>query len=365
MLKNISSLLILMAAVTGLYAQPAGETDNTGLTAQKEASQKQISEYRRQLSERPDDIELNRGYQNFIRQQGGLNDLKEEYLLRLNGEPGNPRYYYFYGRLAEGNELEDAFKKGLELEAKTPDQELRFWLYFGLGQFYLDGKKHKESLRHLEQASELRPDSIEALHQQALVHYETENINDALHLWDKILGIKQYHLDAFLGKALIYKSRGMFDHAIKELESILKINAAFWRAYEPLIQCHHAKHDYKKGAELRNKMRSLNAQSGKPPIIIIDIIQVKNGFCIVKENIEMSGVALEEHVLFNFEIYRSKSDKKPGVFYDYESRKGILFRREKEKADKEGLLTKSPKEIVSEKKLNYPELVKLVLEGEK
>ena len=215
-------ILILTMAASYLFAENTDEPNKIPQSSQQEINDKKIEEYHQKLAANPNDIETHRAYQNFMRQWGGLNDLKEEYLLKMNAEPQNPLYFYLYGRLAEGRELEDTFKRALDLEAKTPNPELRFWLYFGFGQFYLDSKKYKEALQYLDMASKLKPDSLDVLHQTALVHYEMDNITEAMNLWDKILQAKRDYLDAFLGKALIYKSRGMYDNAIKELENILK-----------------------------------------------------------------------------------------------------------------------------------------------
>jgi tetratricopeptide (TPR) repeat protein len=191
-----------------------------------------------------------------------------------------------------------------------------------------------------------------------------DNITEAMNLWDKILQVKKDYPDAFLGKALIYKSRGMYDNAIKELENILRIDVAFWRAYEPLIQCYHAKKDYKKSGELRDKLRKLYVSGAVPPIIIIDILILRKGFCIVKENIERIGVVLEDWTLYYFERYINKTDKEPKIFYEY-NWKGILLRWEKPGINKDGSVMDTPKEIVLEKKMNYPELLKTILEREK
>ena len=323
MLKNIVIILILMTVTSGLYAQNIYRAirERLPLPPLTEENRKKIDEYRQKLSSNPNDIELHRAYQNFMRQWDGLNDLKEEYLLKMNAEPQNPLYYYLYGRLTKGRELEDTFKRALDLEAKTPNPELRFWLYFGFGQFYLDTKKYKEALQHLEMASKLRPDSLDALHQTALVHYEMDNITEAMNLWDKILQSKKDYFDAMLGKALIYKSRGMYDNAIKELESILKSDVAFWRAYEPLIQCYHAKKDYKKGEELRTKVkelcRGINDTDFKMHYqIVIDIINIKPKIIVVKEKINPlmeSGYVSADYL---FGIYQNGIDKVPEVIYE-------------------------------------------------
>ncbi|MBI5778885.1 MAG: hypothetical protein HZA49_05460 [Planctomycetes bacterium] len=326
MLKNIGIILVLITITSGLYAQTANEPDKTSLTPQQETNQKKIAEYRQKIASNPNDIETHRAYQNFMRQWGGLNDLKEEYLLKMNAEPQNPLYYYLYGRLAEDKELENAFKRALELESKTPNQELRFWVYFGFGQFYLDSKKYKEALQYLDMAAKLRPESLDVLHQTALVHYETDNITEALKIWDKILQNNKDYLDATLGKALIYKSRGMFDNAIKELENILKSDVAFWRAYEPLIQCYHAKQDYKKGEELRAQIKEIYLKRfdqglnfGYLELIVLDIINIKPKVIIVKERITPfphSNESRFRYADYYFEVYQEGVDKNPSYIYE-------------------------------------------------
>ncbi|HLD36041.1 MAG TPA: tetratricopeptide repeat protein [Planctomycetota bacterium] len=301
--------------------------DNQSRQSQKQAPhEKKIEEYRQKLADNPNDIELHRAYQNLMRQWGGLNDLKEEYLLKLNAEPHNPLYFYLYGRLTEGKELEDSFKRAIDLETKTSNPELRFWLYFGFGQFYLDSKKYKEALNHLETAAKLKPDSLDVQHQMALVYYEMDNIAEAMNLWDKILQAKNDHPEAMLGKALIYKSRGMYDNATKELENILKVDVAFWRAYEPLIQCYHAKLNYKRGAELSARIKEIylkqleyNINLGYLELITIDIIHLKPKVIIIKERITPApqpGESRFNYADYCFEIYKEGIYKKPSYIYE-------------------------------------------------
>lgn len=321
------ALALLLSNPLGYIAGQDKPAPNNPPEVQKQdPKEKKIAEYRQQLTGNPNDIELHRAYQNFMRQCGNLTELKEEYLLKLAVEPENPLYLYLYGRLAENTEVEISFKKALELEAKTPNPELRFWLYFGFGQFYLDTKKYKEALRYLDMAIKLKPDSLDARHQKALVYYETDNISEALNLWDKILTAKKDYPEAFLGKALIYKSRNMTDKAIEELENILKIDATFWRAYEPLIQCYHAKKDYKRGEELRIKLKDLYLKRfdrginfGYLELITIDIISLKPGIIIAKERItpypepDSSRFAYADYY---FEIYQKSINKDPPYIYE-------------------------------------------------
>ncbi|MEW6026202.1 MAG: tetratricopeptide repeat protein [Planctomycetota bacterium] len=321
MIKNVGIALVVITVAAGLYAQTAGEPDKSPLTPEQEANQKKTAEYRQKLADNPNDIELHRSYQNFMRQLGGLNDLKEEYLLKLNAAPQNPVLYYLYGRLTEGKELEDSFKRVLELEAKTPSPELRFWVYFGFGQYYLDAKKYKEALQYLEMASKLRPDSLDVLHQMALVHYETDNITEAMKIWDNILEVKSDYLDAMLGKALIYKSRGMYDNAITELENILKTDVTFWRAYEPLIQCCHAKQDYKKGEELRNKIRepALKNANFKISILTIDAVKLDKKIIVAEENIKyepFSTATKPPYLMYKFRVYLKSINDTPDIIYE-------------------------------------------------
>ena len=301
--------------------------DNQSQQAHKQAPhEKKIEEYRQKIADNPNDIDLHRSYQNIMRQWGGLNELKEEYLLKLNAEPQNPLYFYLYGRLTKGNELEDSFKRAMDLEAKTPNPELRFWIYFGLGQFYLDTKKYKNAIQYLGMASKLKPDALDVLHQTALVYYEMDNITEAMNLWDKILLANKDYLDAMLGKALIYKSRGIYDNVIKELENILKTDATFWRAYEPLIQCYHAKKDYKKGEELRARIKETylkrfdyNINFDYLELIAIDIIHLKPKVILVKERITPTPQPYESrfnYADYYFEVYKEGIDKKPSYIYE-------------------------------------------------
>jgi len=279
--------------------------------------------YQLKLKENPNDIETHRAYQNFMRQWDGLNDLKDEYIGKLKAEPQNPLYHYLYGRLLDGKELEDAFNKAIELETKSPNPELRFWIYYGLGQFYKDTKKYKEALQNLERTQRLKPDFLDVQHQMALIYYEMNDITEALNIWDKLLKIKPDYLDARLGKGIALKTISNYDNAIQELENILKIDENYWKAYEPLIQCYHAKKDYKKGEELRTKIKELYQKTTvkdfkRQELIVIDIINIEPKIIVVKERITPCHFSLEARPInadYYFEIYQEGIDKKSKVFY--------------------------------------------------
>ncbi|MFH0888188.1 MAG: tetratricopeptide repeat protein [Planctomycetota bacterium] len=320
----VSLILIL---VYSIYAENTPTKDIPQQSPEQDPKEKAIQQYRLTLKENPNDIETHRAYQNLMRQCGGLNNLKGEYIVKLNAEPQNSLYHYLYGRLLDGKELEDAFKKAMELETKSPNQELRFWINSGLGQFYKDTKKYTEAIQNLETAQKLKPDFLDVRHQMALIYYETNNITEALNIWDKLLKIKPDYLDARLGKSVAYKSQGKYDEAIKELETILKIDEQYLKTYEPLIQCYHAKQDYKKGEELRTKIKELYQKTngkefGYLELIVIDIINLKQGILIVKERI--SPKYYENYPLtirtayadYYFKIYKEGIDKKPGVVYE-------------------------------------------------
>jgi tetratricopeptide (TPR) repeat protein len=296
------------------------------LPKEQSAEDKIIEGYQRKLKESPDDIETHRAYQNFMRQCGGINNIREEYLGKLKSDPQNPLYYYLYGRLLEGAELERHFKKALELENKSPNPELRFWLYFGLGQFYLDTKRYKEALQNFESGLKLKPDSLDVQHQMALLFYTTDETNKALDSWNKILKINPDYLDAYLGKGILYKGKSNYDSAIKELEIILKKDPTYWKAYEPLIQCYHVKKDYEKAEELRTMIKELYLKQyeykidfGYLELIVIDIINIKQKIIIVKERITPFPHPVESRFAYAdyyFEVYEEKIDKTPKVIYE-------------------------------------------------
>ena len=310
-----------------VYAENTQVKDIPQRTPEQNPNEKVLQQYITKLKENPNDIETHRAYQNLMRELGRKEKVQKEYSAKLQAEPQNPLYHYLYGRLLDGKELEDAFKKAIELETKSPNQELRFWIYFGMGQFYKDTKKYKEALQNLETAQKLKPDFLDVQHQIALVYYDMDNIIRALDIWDRILKINPNYNDARLGKALNFKAKGDYDNAIKELENILKIDETYWKAYEPLIQCYHVKQDYKKGEELRIKIKELYQKTTdndfkKQESIVIDILHLKRGIIVVKEWINLYHLLSEEqsaymvtYTDYSFEIYREGIDKKPGIVY--------------------------------------------------
>lgn len=321
----ISLILVLVCSI---YAENTPTKDIPQQTPEQNPKEKALQQYRLTLKENPNDIETHRAYQNLMRQCDGLNILKEEYIVKLKAEPQNPLYHYLYGRLLDGKELEDAFKKAMELETKSPNQELRFWIYFGLGQFYKDTKKYTEAIQNLETAQKLKPNFLDVQHQMALIYYETNNITEALNMWDKLLKIKPDYLDAKLGKGVSYKSQGKYDEAIKELETILKIDEKYLKTYEPLIQCYHAKQNYKKGEELRLIIRDIYSDKHNdflktPYLIIIDIINLNQKVLIVKERIN-PFLKCGWPSLYSFEFYNNGIDKNPYLMFEYHEERKYL-----------------------------------------
>ncbi|MFH1229980.1 MAG: tetratricopeptide repeat protein [Planctomycetota bacterium] len=304
-------------------AQDSGKkTTSDKQTEEQSTKEKALQQYRLKLKENTNDIETHRIYQNLMRESGRKDEVQKEYSAKLQTEPQNPLYHYLYGRLLEGKNLEDAFNKALELEKQSPNPILRFWIYYGLGQFYKDSQKYKEALQNLDAASKLKPDLLDIQHQMALVYYEMNNISDALNIWDKLLKIDANYIDARLGKGIVFKSKGDYDNAIKEFGNIITLYESYWKAYEPLIQCYHAKKDYQKGEQLRNKIRELyNKAVMCQELIVIDIINLKKAIIVVKEWLNTyhqlweSKPSLVAYSDYSFEIYKEGIDKKPDVVY--------------------------------------------------
>ncbi|MBI4713232.1 MAG: tetratricopeptide repeat protein [Planctomycetes bacterium] len=304
-MRNIWLVVLLIASLSF-----AAETSKEDL----------LKQYQSEIAKNPMAIESHRNYQNLMREMGKMDEVKKEYQAKLDNEPNSPLNHYLYGRLLEGAALEKEFSTALELEQKSPDTLLRFWIYYGLAQFYKDGQKWDDAIKYLGDCLKLRPDYTEAQHYSALCVYQKGDIDKAIGQWDKVIAVNPDYADARLGKATALKAQGKFDQAIKELEVIIKKDEAYWNAYEPLIQCHHAKQDYKKAGEIivefKNGYSKARHVYKERKYIVIDLLKLDKKTLIIKQLLWTSLYMSDIPWPYYFEFYdENQVDKEPNVVY--------------------------------------------------
>ena len=249
-----------------------------------EKDDQKIDEYRKSVSGQPDSIELHRAYQNLSRDLGKIKEIKEEYRTRLDQEPDKAVWHYLYGRLLGGAEMEKEFKTAVKLDPKF------YWAHCGLGHYYKDQKKQEEAIAYFFQALLINPEHPEVFHGLALVYYALGELAQAELSWQSAMELSPDDLGIKIGLSLCYKAQGKYDRAIEILRVITKQDENYWKAYEPLIQCYHARKNYAAGKRLRKQIKDLHQQTAdqdfkKQTEIIIDMIKLDRGGVVVSEKL--------------------------------------------------------------------------------
>ncbi|MEK7449877.1 MAG: tetratricopeptide repeat protein [Planctomycetota bacterium] len=265
-----------------------------------------VTEYQKLLVKYPESIDIYRLYQNLMRELNRTEELKKECKAKLDKNQQKAIWHYFYGRLLEGEALEQEFKKAIELD------EDFFWAYNGLGYYYKEQAKWSESIKFFEKTIGIKPDFVEARHGLALVYYEQNELTKAEQTWHKAFELAPDNLEIKLGLGLCYKAQLQYDLAIKAFDSVLQIDENYWKVYEPLIQCYYAKQDYEKGGSFRQKIKELYQQTKNKEFlreieITIDVVKSGKKVIIVKEMINL-GRADTVHLSFNGYIPEHVSD---------------------------------------------------------
>ncbi|MFA5795375.1 MAG: tetratricopeptide repeat protein [Candidatus Brocadiia bacterium] len=252
--------------------------------------------YSKLINAEPENIEAHRGYQNLMREAGDIERVRKEYLARLEANPDSPLYNYLYGRLMEGAELEKAFLQAIKLDKTF------FWAYYGLGQFYKDNKKYDQAMKYFEDATKVWPEFLEARHWLAMMAYESGDIDRAIAEWAAVLAKKPGYIDAQLGQAIAYKAKGEYIKALDILEPLMM--AKYWKAFEPAIQCYHARANYKPAIQARKQLREMSATiQAIPDQITVDIIRTDKYILIAREFIRSEQNRLE------FDVYTWQEEK--------------------------------------------------------
>ncbi|MFH1227569.1 MAG: tetratricopeptide repeat protein [Planctomycetota bacterium] len=259
-----------------------------------------IRGYRELIAADPANIDLHRGYQNMMREVGDMETASKEYKVYLDANPDSALYNYLYGRLMSGTDTEAYFQKAIKLDKNF------VWAYYGLGQFYLDSKQYADSAKYFEATLRLKPDFIEANHYLAMVAYETNDIERAIKEWTAVLSAKPNYPDARLGLGLAYKAKGEYANALDILEPL--IEKRYWKAFEPAIQCYHARTNYKMAALVRKQLRDMSVNiTAIPEQITIGVLRTDKYLLICREFIRSEQNRIE------FDIYTFQNEKEKSV----------------------------------------------------
>lgn len=363
-MRKLCLLFVLMATVAF-----AGEDKREEL----------LKQYQSEITKNPLAIESHRNYQNLMREMGKMDEVKKEYQAKLDNESNSPLNHYLYGRLLEGATLEKEYKRALELDEKYPDKNrdesgFRLAVYYGLAYFYKDAKKWDEAIKYFDDylhnvPMEVIEQNLDVIHYFALCLHQKGETERALKEWDNLLEMQPDYLDARLGKATALKAQGKFDQAIAELEVIIKKDEVYWNAYEPLVQCYHAKQDYKNGEEIMRQFqirydKKHLADMAESAYIVIDILKFEAKVLIVKQHLWTSPASSQIPPEYYFEFYaEGQIDKKPSAVYTVNV--GLVAKSVYQvKIIKNG--NESKKEIFRDKSApTYQELLNLILAKEK
>jgi tetratricopeptide (TPR) repeat protein len=130
--------------------------------------------------------------------------------------------------------------------------------YIQLGMLY-SVRKNKIALDYLNNALKIRPNSVEALYFQGMFYQETEDLNKAMELYNKIITLDPKYKFAYfnLGYIHMYYLR-VYDKAAQYYTSAIQVDPAYVEAYynrgysaELAGDVQKARLDYNKAIELR------------------------------------------------------------------------------------------------------------------
>lgn len=140
----------------GLEARPLGEILDEARNYEREGqTESAIGHYRAALALEPENLDVNREYQNAMRRLGKLAEVRAEYARRLANFPGRASARYLAARLEEGAALEEGMKRALECDGSF------IWAHRALGRYYSEAGRFVEAKRHLERVLGLPGASLE------------------------------------------------------------------------------------------------------------------------------------------------------------------------------------------------------------
>lgn len=110
------------------------------------------------------------------------------------------------------------FQKAIELENKNPV------LYIELGRLYLTVEDIQKAKESFIRAKELKPDHIEALIEDVLIHEKENDLDGALYKLEELVEIYPFNTEIKFHLGRFYFNKGKVDEAIFQLEEVIKIN---------------------------------------------------------------------------------------------------------------------------------------------
>jgi tetratricopeptide (TPR) repeat protein len=137
-------------------------------------------------------------------------------------------------------------------EARTQNGD-KAWPCTTLGAVFIDEKRFEDASQALKEALVREPDNYEAIKYLAQLNFQTNKLPDAISNYQKLINIKPYDLDAYLGIAAAQEKLGQKEGALKALQSAANVAPDNTAVQTSLRNLEH-KHGSKKEAQSSQRL---------------------------------------------------------------------------------------------------------------
>lgn len=208
-----------------------------------------ISFYKQALTISPQDIEINRNYQNLVQRHGDKKELIQEYRAKVDSNPLSSVYHYLYGRITEGEERIVNLKRAVELDRNfVLARRALVKVLFSSG-LTADAFGHATLLTSSGLCEAEDWVDLAKIHHARNELFEEEKV---------LLIAKGKYKDARIPLQLgaLYCSVEKYKEAKEELEDAMIKDPGLWKIYPIFIQVHHALGNFAEAGKLRFQVRT-------------------------------------------------------------------------------------------------------------
>lgn len=173
----------------------------------------------------------------------------------IKQDPINAEAYYMLGlnfrALQDTVKAMNSLQRAVELDADFVEA----WILLGNFHESLDSKN---TLQYYDNALDVEPDNIEALHSKAFYLQNHDKISDAISIYKTIEHIDSTYLDAYLNAGILYLELDSVDQAREKFQRLIGLDTTSAMAYyyrgvsfELLNDQEKAKADYEKAKQIQ------------------------------------------------------------------------------------------------------------------
>jgi tetratricopeptide (TPR) repeat protein len=218
-----------------------------------------IDKYRQVLASDPENINAHREYQNLMRKARREEEVRAEYRHHMESHSASAMWAYLYGRLLQGKELEAMMTKVLALDPEF------IWAHHALSVYYVDEGRFEEALKNAEFILSKSGTPAEATRINAAICYSNLKREDKAEE-QLTLAKSEFPGSAnppfFMGVLRFNQKR--YELAAAELESALRKDPKFFKAYAPLSQTYHAMKQLDKAQATRQRAKEYYSKFPEP-----------------------------------------------------------------------------------------------------